>query len=259
MDDGRGAQQQPAQHVADAGDVEQGTPMKPTSLLMSGAVVYIALIAWAARLAWVSTAPLGCPVVPEVYMISAGLSLGMSTAGRVAILGHQVLVAQDVPVGRRAGDDDGGQRGRDVTHRGADGGQHRLGDQHGGLAVLHQERQLGRGQPEVDRDRDRADPVGGQGGLDELRPVEHEDHHPVALAPPRAVQRAGQLGDPVVEVGPGRRPTHEPHGGRAGLHQGVPGELIAPVLAAGQIRLLGSRAQLCGHLVLCSVRRHVSA
>jgi len=30
-------------------------------------------------LLWVRTAPLGLPVVPEVYMISAGLSFGMST------------------------------------------------------------------------------------------------------------------------------------------------------------------------------------
>ncbi len=54
-------------------------PMNPTSLLMSGPVVYIPVIAWPARLVWVSTAPLGRPVVPEVYMINAGLSLGMST------------------------------------------------------------------------------------------------------------------------------------------------------------------------------------
>ena len=56
-----------------------GTPMNPTSWLMSGPVVYIPVIAWPARLVWVSTAPLGRPVVPEVYMIRAGLSLGIST------------------------------------------------------------------------------------------------------------------------------------------------------------------------------------
>ena len=56
-----------------------GTPMNPTSLLMSAPLVNRNVIACPARLAWVSTAPLGRPVVPEVYMISAGESLGMST------------------------------------------------------------------------------------------------------------------------------------------------------------------------------------
>ena len=36
---------------------------------------------WHMRFWWVSTAPLGRPVVPEVYMIRAGLSSGTSTAG----------------------------------------------------------------------------------------------------------------------------------------------------------------------------------
>src|SRR5262245_9203950 len=36
---------------------------------------------WHMRFWWVSTAPLGRPVVPEVYMMRAGLSSGTSTAG----------------------------------------------------------------------------------------------------------------------------------------------------------------------------------
>ena len=36
---------------------------------------------WHMRFSWVSTAPLGRPVVPEVYMIRAGLSSGTSAAG----------------------------------------------------------------------------------------------------------------------------------------------------------------------------------
>ena len=46
---------------------------------MSAPIVKRLVIAWPAMLVWVSTAPLGRPVVPEVYMISAGDSLGMST------------------------------------------------------------------------------------------------------------------------------------------------------------------------------------
>ena len=58
---------------------KKGTPMKPTSLLMSGAIVNRFVMAWPMMLTCVSTAPFGYPVVPEVYMISAGESSGMST------------------------------------------------------------------------------------------------------------------------------------------------------------------------------------
>lgn len=53
--------------------------MNPTSLLMSAPLVYSPVIVWPVRLVWVSTAPFGRPVVPEVYMISAAASFGMST------------------------------------------------------------------------------------------------------------------------------------------------------------------------------------
>ncbi len=55
-----------------------GTPTKLTSR-ESTPLVYRAINVSAARLAWVSTAPLGRPVVPEVYMISAGDSSETST------------------------------------------------------------------------------------------------------------------------------------------------------------------------------------
>ena len=41
----------------------------------------ITVSAWHCRFWWESTAPLGRPVVPEVYMIRAGLSSGTSTGG----------------------------------------------------------------------------------------------------------------------------------------------------------------------------------
>ncbi len=56
-----------------------GTPMNPMSLLRSAPLVNRTVMAWPVRFTCVSTAPLGRPVVPEVYMISAGESLGMST------------------------------------------------------------------------------------------------------------------------------------------------------------------------------------
>ncbi|SKS62924.1 Uncharacterised protein [Mycobacteroides abscessus subsp. abscessus] len=57
-----------------------GTPMNPTSEFKSTGVLSRQVIAWPDRLRCVSTAPLGRPVVPEVYMISAGVSSGRSTS-----------------------------------------------------------------------------------------------------------------------------------------------------------------------------------
>ena len=127
-------------------------------------------------------------------MISAGLSFGMSTGScGGALLRDEVLVAAVRPpsVGA-AGDDDGGQRRREVADRDGDGGEHRLGDDHRGLAVLDQEGQLRRGQPEVDRNRDGAEPVGRQRGFDELGAVEHQDHHPVTEADSASAEGIGQ-------------------------------------------------------------------
>ena len=57
---------------------KKGTPMNPTSLASTPWVKRLAIVC-PVKFVWVSTAPLGRPVVPEVYMISAGESLGTST------------------------------------------------------------------------------------------------------------------------------------------------------------------------------------
>ncbi len=53
-----------------------------TSSASADAVVAIVVTACAWKFWWVSMAPLGFPVVPEVYMIAATVSSGTSTAGR---------------------------------------------------------------------------------------------------------------------------------------------------------------------------------
>jgi hypothetical protein len=62
--------------------------------------------------------------------------------------------------------------------------EHRFGDHYPRFAVFDQETDLGRGEPEVQRNRDGADHVGGQHRLDELGAVEHQDHDPVPEADP---------------------------------------------------------------------------
>ena len=127
----------------------------------------------------------------------------------------------------------------DVTPRTASGHrrQYRLGDHQPRLAVLDQERDLRRREPEVDRDGDGPDQVGGQDRLDELGSVQHQDHHPVAVGDPAATQGSGKLGDPVAEVGPGEGVAHEAQRSRARLHEGMPFELVDPILSSRQVRL----------------------
>ncbi len=168
-------------------------------------------------------------------------------------LGEHVVVAEHRIVGTRAGDDDRLQRRIDVTDRGGDVGQHRLGDDELGLAVVHQECDLGRGHPEVHGHSDGAELVDRQKRFDELGAIEHQDQHPIAELDSAAAQRTGQGGDAPIEVAPGGRPAEKPQRRGVGLHQRVPGELIGPVLAARQIRLLGQG--LLGQRLVLSLRR----
>ena len=85
-----------------------------------------------------------------------------------------------------------------------------FGDHHPRFAVLDQEGDFGGSQPEVQRDGDGPEHVGGQHRLDELGAVEHQDHDPIAEADPAAAQRAGQRRDPTLQVSPGQSAAQEP-------------------------------------------------
>ncbi len=230
-----------------------GTPMKPTSLLMSAPMVKRLVIACPARLVCVSTAPLGRPVVPEVYMISAGESLGTSdrSSARLALLGEQVVVAEQAVLGGAAGDDHGGQRRIEVAHRRRHAGEHRFGDHDAGFAVADEERHLGRRHAEVDGHRDGAEQVGGQEGLDELGAVEHQDQHAIAEADAAAAQRTRQRRHAAIELTPRGRVAEESQRGGIGLHQRVAGELVGPVVPAGQVGLLDGLRGRAGEAVNC--------
>ena len=117
--------------------------------------------------------------------------------------------------------------------------QHGFGDDHAGGAVADEEGDLRRRHAEVDGDRDGSELVDGEERLDELGAVEHEDEDAVAEADATAAQGSGQFGDAVVEFTPGGGAAHEAQCGVARLHEGVPGELIGPVVPTRKIRLLG--------------------
>ena len=158
--------------------------------------------------------------------------------GRVARLVHQILVGQQAVRTGVTGDDDAAQHRREVSDAGGHRSQNRFGDHQPCLTVVDQEGDLGRGQPEVDRNRDGPDHVRRQHRLDELGAVQHQDHHPVARADPSAAQGSGQCRDPVAKVGPGDAVAQKSQRSGARLHVCVPFELIDPVLSARQIRLL---------------------
>ncbi len=160
---------------------------------------------------------------------------------RIAVLGDEILVAHNHLVRRRLGHDHRRQHRRGGTHRGGDRRQHRFGDEHAGAAVVDQIRQLRRSEPEIDRNGDRAQPIRRQGGLDEFRAIEHQDHHPIAETDTAAMQRTGQRGHPAIELRPGDAASDKPQCGGVGLHQCVAIELGDPVLPAGQVGLLGIR------------------
>ena len=154
--------------------------------------------------------------------------------GRVAVLGDEVLVTENaVGSGRCLGDDHRGQHRSEFANRHSERCQHRFGDDDFGSAVFRDVGQFRLGEPEVDRNRDGAQSIRGQRGLDELRAIEHQDHHPVTDADTAPVQGAGQRGDPVCKAGPGDGSALEPQRGRRRLHQSMTLELGDPVLPAG--------------------------
>jgi len=238
----RQAEQQAADHVADACDVEQRNPDEADVEVDIGA-----------DREEIRHRLKGDVVVGENRSLGpAGGAGGVHDQRRavvrdvhrlrlVARLRDQVVVAGGVVIGAATCDDDSLQRRVDVTHRGGHLGQHGFGDHHAGLAVADQEGDLGRGHPEVDRHGDGAEFVGREERLDELGAVEHQNQHTVAEADPAPAQRARQCRHPPVELTPRRRVTEEPQRRGVGLHQCMPGELVGPVLPAREIRLLSWR------------------
>ena len=179
---------------------------------------------------------------------------------RGAHLNEQVFVSQDRLPGLSLRDDHRTQRRSALAHGRSHGRKGGLGNHGGGTAVLDQVRQFRCCEPEVHRDRDGAEGVGGQDGLHEFGAVEHENHHPVAGADTPAVQCAGESADPDLQLRPRGGAPSEPQRGRLRLHQCVAGELGDPVLSTGQVRLLGPLDTRCSHpRQLAALRRRIGA
>ena len=137
------------------------------------------------RLAWVSIAPFGRPVVPEVYMMSATSSGWTGSAPR----GRRVRRSAPSAVGSvaevRA---DRELRAIRVDHRPV----RVVGDERVDAGVTDDEGELGPGEPEVERHEDRADPRCGEHRFEKARLVEPEEGDPVALREPKPESRQAQ-------------------------------------------------------------------
>ncbi len=173
------------------------------------------------RLWWVSTAPLGRPVVPDVYMMKAGSSSSTTTSSGSSLAAASAAsksspICSTVEHGRcllACLRRELGHRGVDDERRRARVGEH-VGDLVGD-------------QPEVHRDHDRPEPHSGQVRLPGLHAVEREHRDPVARPDPALGECAGQPGDPLVEFGVAAPCAVEAEGGDVRRLPCVPGQLVA--------------------------------
>ena len=181
-----------------------------------------ALRALAMALAWVSIAPFGRPVVPDVYMIPWTSRGSTSMSSGSSLGGVDELVVGQLAVGGGAGRDPGRRRHEHavadpharLVERGAgDAGQRRVVGEHVDAGVGEDVADLGRLQAVVDRHDDGAELRRGEDVLHERHRVEQQHADPVAAAHAEPEQRPGQLVRAPLEllVRQLRRPLDQRH------------------------------------------------
>ena len=188
---------------------------------------------------WVSVAPLGKPVVPEVYWMligSSGLSSACSRASsaRSPPWPASTSASQSgVPISttwRSCG-----QFGRTcVDHRRVVGGlEAGRRDQHRDAGLVEHELQLVRAVRRVDVDQDDADLGRGELHQRPLGHVRRPDADPVALAQPGREQAAGHRLDVLAQLGVGPAPPglHLDQGLGVGLRGDRPVQVVADGVA----------------------------
>ena len=169
-------------------------------------------------LAWVTTTPLGAPVVPEVYSSVAGSSGVMAAVRRSisaarpgrsaapsASRSAQVRNGAAGRAGGRVAHDDVPQAGQLVQHRlpaGQLGGA--VDDRDPGLAVGRHVGDLVRGQRRVEGDRHAPGVQRAQVGQHVLDPVGQHQRHPLPRLEAERGEGRRQLERPLAGLGPGQ-------------------------------------------------------
>ena len=187
-----------------------------------------ALVLFHQRLAWVSMAPLGRPVVPDVYMITATSSASTGSASVSGALWPATEASGRPAVGGGVGADVAAAR--ELV---ADAVDHRavvlVDHDRVGAGVVDDVAELGAGEAEVEGDEDGAEPGRGEHRLEEGRLVEAEEGDPVAVVDAVGAQPAGEAVDAVLHlpVRPGRALE-----GEGAAVRGAAGPLGEPVAEA---------------------------
>ncbi len=152
---------------------------------------------------------------------------------RLAGLRHEFFVTEHV--GFRVGADvhDQTQFGNVLTHRRDQRCERGLGEHRTSPAVTGDERDLGRGEPEVDGNRDGTEGIDRENRFEEFGAVEGEQQNTVAEVHTAAGQRAGERLRSVVQFAPGRTVAEKAERGLIGLHLRVRRNPVVPVVAAG--------------------------
>ena len=184
----------------------------------------------------VSTAPLGRPVVPDVYMIRAGESSGTSTASGASCSSSSTAENARRAIGVVHADE------LDVVvdlvgRLRAGLGAELVDEEHRGPGVLEDVGDLAGREPEVHRHADGAEPVRREQRLHVLRPVAHEHRHAVAGRDAPGCERRREPLDAVMELAPGRRLAAEAERHALGTTVRVALQVVDPVRASARVRL----------------------
>ena len=158
------------------------------------------LIAFHKWLSWVSIAPLGRPVVPDVYMRQ-----DKSLPATLMPTAREHLFEICLAVRRLAADHHSGAHPDALASKRCAGGIGQVTRPHEnvGAGIGQQIGHLGRGEPEVDGHEDRAELGGGEHRLQEGGAVDQQSGHPVALPHAELAQRPRELVGSPVELGVG--------------------------------------------------------
>lgn len=155
------------------------------------------------RFAWVSMAPLGCPVVPEVYMITA-MSSGSANTGAVSgarPASSSSSTSQPGAGCQRNHPAQPGLRTHRIDHRGALS----VGHQGVRLRVAQDVAELVGGQSPVQRHERGADPCGGEQRDQKVRVVQARVADPIPALHAPGGQFGRQPVDAIREISVGPR------------------------------------------------------
>ena len=166
--------------------------------------VLAALALFHQKLACVSIAPFGRPVVPEVYMMTATASASTAGVSRDRC-GRVERALRSRPIRRMpiVLDAEPSLHRHVVADRVEHGAVVAVGDHRVAAGIVDDELEFGAGEPEVQRHEDRPEAGRGEHRLEERRVVETEVADPVARSDPAVAEHGRGAVDPLLQLSVG--------------------------------------------------------